>query len=303
MRFVMILLAAAASLLAYRLEPVEVAKDTYCFIGDYHGPTAENGGFVSNVCLAKSGEDILLMDAGPTYAFAKQIDAQAQKLFGKGVTMVAVTNYHDDRILGASYFEKRGVPIYVAAGTKAAIKKHAARFERIKNAVDKESYKETRIPKKLTEMEGNRLELTKDAVLIKPGKAAQSPTDILIYLRDRGVVFTGNILFDGRMINFAEDSDMQGWLEAIEKIKALNPEVVVQGHGDKFSPDAAIKVTETYLLQLKDQVGKLYDQGVSLGEVTDKTDLDSAKHLNHYGDLNGKNISHYYLDLEWAEFQ
>lgn len=184
------------SLHAYQLTPVKVAEGVYCFIGDFHGPTEENQGFVSNVCLAQAGKQILLMDSGPTYGFAQAVDAQARRLFGKPVSVVVVTSYHDDRILGASYFEDKGIPIHAGKGTKQAIQEHQNRFMRIVNVIGKDAYGPTKIPKKLIEMTNDMVDLGDGIELRKLSRASQSPTDIVIHLKDRKLLFTGNILFD-----------------------------------------------------------------------------------------------------------
>lgn len=293
----------AFSLLAYDAKPIKAAEDVYCYIGDYHGVTKENRGFVSNTCLAKVGEKIWLFDSGPTYKFGRYMNEEAKRLFGSGVDGVIVTNYHDDRLLGASYFEENGVPIYVHKKVPSSIKSHPSRFERIKNAISKEDFENTTIPSKFTFIEDDVTKLSKDGNLrvYILSKGTQSPADMLIYLEGRELAFTGNTLFDGRMINFAEDANMEGWLKAIDALKKMEPKVIVQGHGSYMGPDA-YKTTEGYLKEQKKQVSALFEQGVGMSEIVGKTDLSKWSYLNHYDDLNGRNIWNYYSDLEWAEF-
>lgn len=300
MKSLLIVLAVAAWLFGagYDLKPVGAAENIYCYIGDYAPPNAENGGFVSNVCLVKSGGKVWLLDAGPTYAFGKAMQQESQRLFGQGVDGVIVSNYHDDRLLGASYFEEIKVPVYVSDKVPDAIAQHKERFERIKNVIDAKLYEGTFIPSHFKLIGDEGMMLDKNIAVVKPSKAAQSPADLLIFVKDRGLVFTGNILFDGRMINFAEDSDMEGWLKAIGAVKKAKPPVIIQGHGSRMDPKA-YETTENYLNDLKSQVSRIYEEGVDLSDSVKKTDFSKWSYLNYYEELQGRNVWNYYEDLEW----
>jgi cyclase len=58
-----------------------------------------------------------------------------------------------------------------------------------------------------------------------------TPPQTAVYLRDEGVVFTGDNVFH-RMMSFVQEADPWEWLEALKRIEALGAEVIVPGHGE-----------------------------------------------------------------------
>ena len=93
----------------YELKPVKITDDVRCVIGGINPPMKENNGFVSNMCYINIGDSIVVLDAGPTYNFAKEFYTLIKKDYPKlDVSYVVLSNYHDDRIQGASYFKEMG---------------------------------------------------------------------------------------------------------------------------------------------------------------------------------------------------
>jgi cyclase len=59
---------------------------------------------------------------------------------------------------------------------------------------------------------------------------AHTTNDVLAWIPERRVLFSGDIVFNGGT-PFAVGGSVAGWLEALETIRALNPAVIVPGHG------------------------------------------------------------------------
>lgn len=306
MRFWVLFLFCVSAAFAgtYDLKPKKIHKNIYCFFGSLDGPASQNKGFVSNVCLLNNGEKIFMLDAGPAYTFAQEVDEQSKILFGKSIDAAIITNYHDDRLQGASYFTAQSKDVYAHDNIKEDIANNPEKYTRMQQIMNEEELEGTQVitPNKRFidsfKIKGPEF----DIHLLKPSKAAQSPSDILINIPKYRFLFTGNILFDGRMINFAEDSDMEGWLEAIKEIRTLHPKTIIMGHGYSTSKTAYM-TTFTYLTTLRAQVKKAYDEGIDLQEIMDHIKLDRYKKLLHFDELNGKNVYNYYFDLEMEEMQ
>lgn len=285
---------------SYDLRPVKAAEGIECVIGAIDGPNAQNGGFVSNICWADLGPSVALLDAGPTLRFAQELEALILKRTGKPVSHVILTNYHDDRILAASHFEGRnGVKILGHRSILSDIAANPVKFERLPNLLPPKLYAGTKIPSQIETFEkeliikGDRLTIK----LLKLSEASEAPSDIAVFIPEAKLVFAGNILFNERALNYADDSHMAGWIEAIEAIRALKPAIIVAGHG-AITDSNGYKTTLEYLTALKTQVDKHYDDGLELDEVVKATDLGGFSHLRNFDALNGKNIYNYYLQLE-----
>jgi glyoxylase-like metal-dependent hydrolase (beta-lactamase superfamily II) len=77
------------------------------------------------------------------------------------------------------------------------------------------------------------------AVLVHPGPA-HTDHDLVVHVRDAGIVFAGDVVEHGpagfTTGSFSDETDLPGWPVALEAILALEPRIVVPGHGDAVGP-------------------------------------------------------------------
>ena len=302
-KIVLILVFAMASLFAnmYDIKPVKITDDITCVIGDINPPMKENNGFVSNMCYVNIGDSIVVLDAGPTYNFAKEFYSLIKKDYPKlDVSYVILSNYHDDRIQGASYFKEMGAKIVGHETINDDIKENPSKFERMKNILSKEVYENTKVINADTlvdggyEIKGSR----KTLEIIKPSVLSEEKSDIAIYSKDDSFVFAGNIVFNGRLLSYKKTSDINGWIEAIENLAKLDAKHFLGGHGKEFDKDS-YKASLEYLQILRDDVKKAYDDGVEVNEAKKQVQTEKFNYLKYFEQLNSANISEYYNHLEW----
>ncbi len=284
----------------YNFDFKKVADGIECVIGDFNPPTKENKGFVNNSCFIDVGDGLVVVDPGPSFNFAKEFAAAAEKLSGKKVKAVVVTNYHDDRLLGASYYASKNIPVIAHKNIIEDIKKNPQKFERMKHILTKEEFKGTKVvtPNTLFEKEYDINGTKRVVKLLKLSYVSEEKSDIVVWVPDNGFLFAGNIVFNNRALNYTKNSNMKGWLEAIEKIKALKPKIVLGGHGSIMGADA-YKTTEEYLKALQSQVKKAYDNDVDLIDLPKHLHLEKFKDLKHVKELNRHNATDYYNQLDW----
>ncbi len=303
MKSLLIVALASASLFGgvYNLKPIKVTKDITCVIGDFNPPTKQNLGFVSNACYVNMGNSLVVLDAGPTYKFAKEFYALMQKEYpNKRVKAVILTNFHDDRVLGASFFKELGAKIIGYKNLNDEIKKYRSKFERMPKVVPPNIYKGTKIVYADTlvddgyEIKGSK----KTLKIIKPSKVSEEASDIAIYSKDDSFVFTGNMVFNRRMLNYREESSVDGWIKALEKIKSLNAKYVFPGHGDDYSKDS-YKITLDYLKTLKAGVQRAIKNDIDDSDLVKFIDTKKFNNLLHFKPLNYRAIYNYYEQLQW----
>jgi cyclase len=111
-------------------------------------------------------------------------------------------------------------------------------------------------------------ELRVELVFVGP---AHTSNDVIVWLPDRRVLFTGDILFNGGT-PFALMGSVKGWLEALDRLRSLGAERIVPGHGDICGPEVIDDVAE-YLLFLQEVARRGYEAGVSPLEIARDTDL------------------------------
>jgi cyclase len=111
---------------------------------------------------------------------------------------------------------------------------------------------------------------TKDLVLFEVGPA-HTKGDVIVWLPEERVVFSGDILFiGGTPILWA--GPVGNWIAACEKIAALGAEVVVPGHGALTDAKGALEVRD-YLVHVRDRARECFDAGLSPKDAAREVDL------------------------------
>ncbi len=284
----------------FDFKPIKITKEIGCFIGAYDPVLKSNKGFVSNVCYVDMGDFLVLFDASATYNFAKELNAFIEKSTNKKIKFVVITNYHDDRLLGASYFKKKGVKIVGASNLPKLIKTHPNTYRRTMTTLPKNLTKNTKAVKpdllvdSKLEIKGSK----KSIFVIKPSKGTQSAADLIVYSPKDSFIFTGNTIFNGRFVNYATDSDMDGWIKALNFIKSKHAKYVMGGHGTRFD-SKSYEPTLEYLQMLKKQMQKAHDDDIDPADMDKYVHTDKFKNIPHYSELYLRNARHYFDQLEW----
>lgn len=96
-------------------------------------------------------------------------------------------------------------------------------------------------------------------------------TDVVVYLPRERIVATGDLMES--VISYLGDSYPQEWIETLERLKALDFDTVLPGHGVPFKGKGKIEAFQGYLRDLVAQTTELRKQGLSAEEAAQKVDL------------------------------
>ena len=106
--------------------------------------------------------------------------------------------------------------------------------------------------------------------LIEVGPA-HTAGDAVVHLVDEGIVFTGDILFHGGH-PIVWSGPVAHWMAACDRILALEPTVVIPGHGPVASPSALVDLKEYFeLLTVEARIR--FDAGLTPLEAARDIDL------------------------------
>jgi len=286
----------------YDLKPVNITKDTTCFIGDLNPPMKHNKGFVSNVCYVDIGDSVVVIEPGPTYNFAKELNEFIKTKTNKKVSHVIATNFHDDRYTGASFYKEKNIPIIAHKTIVQELEENPDKFNRIPNITTKEEFKNSKIvqPDILT----NDKYIIKGTIhnieILKLSAGSNSVSDIAVYVPKDDFIFTGNIVFNGRMIKYAKYSNLNNWIEALQNLKNMNVKYVLGGHGFEYDKNS-YKATLEYLELLQVSVKKAYENDVDREELSEYVDDKRFNYYKHFDSISKSNPKTYYDHLEWEE--
>ncbi len=286
----------------YDLKPVQITKDITCFIGDFNPPMKNNKGFVSNVCYVDTGDNVVVIEAGPTYQFALELNNHIKKNIGKKVSYVITTNFHDDRYTGASYYKEKSIPIVAHKTIIKELKENQNKFTRIPKVTTKEEYAKSKVvqPDILTDDKYIIKGKKKNIEILKLSAGSNSVSDIAVYIPKDNFIFAGNIVFNGRFIKYAKYSNIDNWIVALETLEKMKVKYVLGGHGSQYD-SKSYKNNLEYLQILKSSVQKAYENDIDQDEIKEHVNDKKFNHYKHYNSLSKANAKTYYDQLEWAE--
>lgn len=96
-------------------------------------------------------------------------------------------------------------------------------------------------------------------------------TDVVVYLPQERIVATGDLMES--VLSYMGDSYPEEWIVTLEKLKALDFDTVLPGHGVPFKGKERITAFQDYLRDLIAQTNALRRQGLSAEDAALKVDL------------------------------
>lgn len=301
MRSLMVLLTAATLLSAfeYGLKPEKVNDRVYCFFGKPEVMDKKNNGNMVNSCFVDLGKQWLVIDPGPTYAYAKEAWREISAVKKMPQATVINTHVHDDHWLGNGFYTSQGAVVLGPSSFKEEVNPSAA--TRMQQRISKEAYALTSptLPTELIDqnrtlhIDGNEIRL------IKVARKAHTSGDILVYLPKMQTIFCGDVVFNDRLPSL-RDGDINGWIATLEMIRSMQLPYVIGGHGNRVGSDA-IDLTYRYLVELRNEVREAIDDDVGIEDAVKTIKMEAFASAALYDMMHTQNIEAAYRMLEWSD--
>ena len=188
-------------------------------------------------------------------------------------------------VLGNGYFKGKGAKIIAHADAEAEADMKARGPEHLRaNAPvlkEKMDGTELTLPTRWLKDADTKLELGGTVIEVVHRKGGHTPGDSMVWLPQSGVVFTGDVVYVDRILGLHPVSKTKTWLESFEALEALNPKVVVPGHGNVATLAKAQADTGNLLRALRAHMGQAVVAGTDMGTAIKSFDASPYKHLKH----------------------
>jgi glyoxylase-like metal-dependent hydrolase (beta-lactamase superfamily II) len=293
--------ACAGNHAAITFKPVKIGPHSYYVKGLSGAVSVENQGFMSNAGFVVTNDGVVVFDTLGSPPLAGSLVAAIAKISRQPIRRVIVSHYHADHIYGMQVFKALGAEIWAHAagqeyvGSDEAEQRLQQRRELLKPWID-ENTQVLPADKWLTadasfEMGGVHFELRH----VGP---AHSSEDIAMFVKEDGVLYSGDLVFKGR-VPFVGNADSRMWLQALDKLIAFRPKHMVPGHGAASStPLADLRLTRDYLEYVRQAMGRAVKEFAPFEEAYGQTDWSQFSGLPAFLDANRANAYNTYLLME-----
>jgi len=284
--------------------PVEVAPGIYAVVGDLGGPSYENEGQNSNLGFIVTPEGVVAINTGASARVARALHAVIKGKTDKPVKWAINVNSQPHYWLGNDYFQSIGAKVISHKAADHVMRESGpGQLERTKELL-KERATGTKLAypdvlyadKHVVKLGGSEIEV----LHLGP---AHTPGDSVVWLPRERVLFTGDVVYTERMLAVIPISNTGAWIKAFDRAAALNPKVIVPGHGHPTDVGRATKETRGYLVDMRAQVKKKQDDFMGLQDVVDTVDQSKYQYLLNFDLLARRNVNQIYLEMEREAFQ
>ena len=226
----------------------------------------------ANSTIILTQEGVVLIDTGQSPKDSHIVMAAVKKLTSQPVRFVIHTEPHPDHAMGDFVFSPPAIVIGhagSAASMKASESFSPARIEKQMSTSPemRAAFKDFRlITPHIEYRDKMSLNVGERAFELYYLKNVHSEADTAIWLPKERVLFTAASVGVKRFGNHRPLVSIPDTLNGIKMMKALNPEVVIPGHGDPGTAKI-LDDMESYYGKLMDGVRQMVKQGKSLDEI------------------------------------
>lgn len=294
----LLLSALPAAAVQVHFEPV--AEGVYAFIGDMGARTKANEGLNANLGLVVTPAGAVLIDSGATYQGARQIHEAARKITSQPIRWVINTGGQDHRWLGNGYFRAQGAEIIAHAQAEADMRNRGGeQLAGLQATLGQLAEGTTPVlPTRWLQGSDERLELGGVVLELKHRGGAHTPGDLLVWLPQRKVLFSGDVVYVDRLLGVMPMSNTRAWLATFDAIEQLAPGLIVPGHGKVCDLAQAQAQTRDYLRALRAHMKQAVDQGQDMSAAIRSFGGAPWAALLNSDELTPGNASRTYLELE-----
>ncbi len=294
----LLLRALPAAAVEVRFEPV--AEGVYAFIGEMGARTLANEGLNANLGLVVTPAGAVLIDSGATWQGARQVHEAARKVTDQPIRWVINTGGQDHRWLGNGYFRAQGAEIIAHAQAEADMRSRGGeQLAGLQAALGKLAEGTTPVlPTRWLQGKDERLEFGGVVLELKHRGGAHTPGDVLVWLPQRQVLFSGDVVYVDRLLGVMPMSNTRSWLATFDAIEQLAPATIVPGHGKVCDLAKAQVQTRDYLRALRAHMKQAVDEGLDISAAIKTFHGAPWAGLLNAAELMPGNASRTYLEME-----
>lgn len=288
-----------------RMSLKQVSPHVY-YVEGAAGVATDNAGFVSNAGFVVTDEGVVVFDALGTPALAARFVELISSVTEQPVRFVVLSHFHADHAYGLQVFKDLGAEILASPGARDYLSAPLASERLAERRVSLAPWvnQQTRLVMPDRLIDGDyHFALGQHAFVVSNLGAAHSEGDMTLFVEPDNVLFSGDIIFEGR-IPFLGSANTKNWLATLRHMQDLKVAALIPGHGPaRENPQDMLALTTRYLAYMREQIGKAVEEWVPFDEAYEQIDWDEFIEYPAFVEANRRNAYAVYLSLEAEALQ
>jgi glyoxylase-like metal-dependent hydrolase (beta-lactamase superfamily II) len=284
------------------LRAEKIAEAVWFVQGEAALGSSANRNFISNAAFVVTDDGVVVLDALGSPALGEALIAEIRRVTAQPIRYVIVSHYHADHIYGLQAFQAAGARVLAHEAGREYLNSDLAqrRLEASRQGLFPWIDERTRLVAADEWLRGDEttLRLGSHELLIRRGGPAHTPEDLVVFHRNSGVLFSGDLVFRGR-IPFVGQADSRQWIASLARLIEFKPRLLVPGHGPVSpAPQDDLALTRDYLMHLRAAMGEAARNLEPFDEAYERADWSRFAHLPLFRAANRMNAYNTYLLME-----
>ena len=276
-------------------------SDRVYYVSGVAGMATDNEGFISNAGFVVTSEGVVVYDALGSPSLAKKLIQKIRTVTDKAIKKVVVGHYHADHIYGLQVFKELGAEIIAPIGHEEYLLSPfaAERLEERRFSLEPWVNEQTKLISPDTVIaESQQFTLGDTTFVMSLLGSAHSQGDMTLYVENDKVLFSGDIIFEGR-VPFLGNSNTKNWLHTLIKFETDDIVALIPGHGPHAKvPSEAITLTRKYLAKVRQVMTNAVQELQDFDTAFSQADWSEFADLPAYEAAHRRNAYQVFLSIE-----
>lgn len=283
----------------------KVSEHVY-FVQGKAGVATDNQGFISNAGFIVTKAGVVVFDTLGSPALGRMLYDHIRSVTPLPIVKVVLSHYHADHIYGLQLFKELGAEIIAPRGAydylnspQAAERLEERRFS-LEPWVNDKTYlvEPDQVIEKPQSFKVGEMSFTLNVL-----GAAHSDGDMTMFIEPDRVLFSGDIIFEGR-VPYLGDANTKNWLETLQKMELNQLIALIPGHGPAAkNPNQAVTATRHYLARVREVMGKAVADFQDFASAYEQADWSEFEKLPAFAEAHRRNAYQVFLSMEQEELQ
>ena len=251
----------------------------------------------SNSGIIVTTEGVVLIDSGQTAVDSREIAEAVKKLSPLAVRFILNTETHPDHSYGHFLFPSAVVVNHEGAGAEMKQSYDPERWAKLSPEIQAAAQGFKLITPHIEYGEKLTIHLGERTFELLNLGTTHSLANTAVWLPNERVLFAASVAVPNQINTIRPHTNIPDMFKAMNMMKALNPEVVIPGHGLPGSAEIFDNYTR-YLNLLLQRVGAMVNEGKTLDQI--KAELRMPEYENLAGEKErlGNNIEAAYRTIQ-----